>query len=355
MLVGYFYLRMGEMMFKYKIIKTANASYLYDGVTANILEVDDRFCENHKLIFRAIEQPDLVVKDEQLSEKIAEVATCVEAGAVAKVSDSEIEYWFDEKEFLDMVENDMCQLMIGITEKCNMRCRYCVYGGHYASERTHSDNNIMESTLLKAVDHFFGVSKNKTKIINFYGGEPFVNFSAIEKTVDYVETIDHSVKFYITTNGTLLSERIQEWFLSHPNVTLYVSLAGIPQRHDELRVLKNGVPTFNTIRENLLQLRNKDSAAFFERIRFIYNIFDDVQLLEIQEFFEKDELFEGVTCIPEVSYAWLANDERSDDHGRNPQPVRPDPRIPPRHGQGGKGGSGIAPERIRHEHSQGTF
>lgn len=297
-------------MFKYTLFKTDNAIYFYDGVTSNFLEIDEYFYVNHKPIIDAVEQRENVeINDVQLRTHVEEMISCIEEGDLAEISDAGTSYWFDEKKYLQSIENEMCQLMIGVTEKCNMRCRYCVYGGHYESERIHGESNIPETIILKAIDYFFEISKNKNKIVNFYGGEPFVNFAAIERAVHYIESVDDTVKFYITTNGTLITEKIQNWFLAHPNVDLYVSLAGIPQRHDELRVLKDGMPTFETIKRNLLQLRNRDVSAFKNRVHFIFNIFADVQLMELQEFFDCDELFDGVINIPEVSYIDCYDDD----------------------------------------------
>ena len=109
----------------------------------------------------------------------------------------------------------MSHLMLGVTEICNMRCRYCVYGGYYKNERIHSNRIMAVETGKYAIDFFLQESGNRELILNFYGGEPFTNFPVIKAVFEYAERKFLSVKSYITTNGTLLSRDIAEWFLQN--------------------------------------------------------------------------------------------------------------------------------------------
>lgn len=290
-------------MFKYTTFKTNSKCYLYDGTTGNIFEIDELFYNNHIEIFRAVADDKEYQKlENSLKEKVIELREAISNSVMVEVPQCSGNYWFDEKEYLEALSSDMCQLMIGITEKCNMRCKYCIYSGHYENERKHSERNISLDNLKKAIDYFYSISKNKNKIFNFYGGEPFVKFDAIKESVNYINSIDSSAKFYITTNGTLLSDDIITWFTNNKNVTLYVSLAGTPQTHDELRVFKNELPTFSIIKNNILKLKKIDFDSFAKRVHFIFNIFDDIQLFEIQKFWEEDDLFKGNEFLPEITY-----------------------------------------------------
>lgn len=290
-------------MFKYRVFKTESKCYLYDGTTGNIFEIDELFYNNHVEIFRALTDNEGYNKlEKSLKEKVEELRDAVSNSVMAEVPQHSGKYWFDEEEYFKTLSSDMCQLMIGITERCNMRCKYCIYSGHYENERKHSERNISSDKLKKAIDYFYSISKNKNKIFNFYGGEPFVKFDAIKGSVDYINSIDSSARFYITTNGTLLSDDIITWFSNNKNVTLYVSLAGTPQTHDELRVFKNELPTFSIIKNNIMKLKKTDFDSFAKRVHFIFNIFDDAQLFEIQKFWEEDDMFKGNEFLPEITY-----------------------------------------------------
>jgi uncharacterized protein len=155
----------------------------------------------------------------------------------------------------------------------------------------------------KTIDLFFEHSaQTEKRIINLYGGEPFYDFELMKKTVDYINKIDPKVDICITTNGLLLNKEVMKWFFENSNISLMVSLAGTPKIHDQLRVTVGNAPTFKAIKENLLFAKEYDESSYRKRINFIFNIFDEIQLKKIQNFWDMDEIFQGIEYLPEVSF-----------------------------------------------------
>ncbi len=296
------------MKYNYSIFSTLNNHYLFDGTSGNIFNIEDTFFRNHERLFNNI-YTDKYKSDKEFLHEYDEIFNAIKSNALMLPSNNDFRYWFDINEYKQNCFNEMKHLMIGITEKCNMRCKYCIYGGHYKNERTHGKTNINYDTLKQSIAYFFKISSNNEKIINFYGGEPFLNFNAIKKMVEYINSIDKNVKIYITTNGVLLNEDIIKWFSDNENVNLFISLAGIPARHDELRVLANETPTFDIIRKNILHLKKCDYVSYKNRINFIFNIFDEIQLIELQNFWQQDELFQGLSHDPEITYIDCTDDD----------------------------------------------
>lgn len=294
--------------FKYTVFSTKNNNYLYDGVSGNIFNIEESILNNHTEIFKSIlngKYPE----DMNLKSNYEEVLDAIKSSCILKASKKPFEYWFNLDNYKRDFNNDIKHLMVGVTEKCNMRCKYCIYGGHYENERIHGEIDMNFDTLKQSVDFFLNMSNSSDKIINLYGGEPFINFKTIEKIVDYIENIDNTIQFYITTNGVLLDEHIMNWFSNKKNIHLFVSLAGVPNKHDELRVLANNKPTYETIKNNLLYLKKVDIESYCNRINFVFNLFDEIQLIELNKYWETDELFKGLKGKPEITFIDCADDD----------------------------------------------
>ena len=201
--------------------------------------------------------------------------------------------------------------MSDLYSSSNMRCKYCIYGGNYEYERTHANNQIDVETLKNGIEFFFKMSESSDKIINFYGGEPFLEFDKIEYAVEYIDSLHDEIKYYVTTNATLINDRIIRWFSSKTNVELFVSLGGVPYRHDEVRVLANEEPTFDLIKCNLMKLKEYDELSYKKRVHFAFNIFSERQLIEISNFWNNDPIFSGLENLPEITFIDCVEDNGS--------------------------------------------
>lgn len=88
-----------------------------------------------------------------------------------------------------------------------------------------------------------------------------------------MKSVDDSAMIFATTNGTLLNKSVCEWFINNNNILFYViSMAGLPQMHDKLRVTPNGGDTFNLIKSNLLYLKIIDKNSYENRF-ILFSIF----------------------------------------------------------------------------------
>ncbi len=284
------------MNYNVKKIKTKDKYYLYDSVTSNILEIENSIEDEIDDAITAINN------NRKLETKAyQEIIEAIQNGLIKKLDNSQCDYWFDENAYFDDLKNKN-HLLIGVTEKCNMRCKYCVYGGHYKNERIHSEKEISYETTINAINLFLDNTNSEHVIFNFYGGEPFLKFDVIKKSVNH---ISHKVNDYtvvITSNGTLINDDVIDWFVSNENIHIYISLAGTKETHDKLRVYKDGINgTFAQIKRNVMKIKDKDINAYRKRLNFVFNIFSENQLFEIRDFWNKEEMFSGIENIPEVT------------------------------------------------------
>ena len=194
------------MKFVYTVYKCENQKYyLYDGTSSNIFEITENLYKNHQRIISALNDGSIVLTDDD-QEDFKQLKEAVEEGVFLERESEALSYWFDLEKYIkkDIFQN--VQLMLGVTEICNMRCKYCIYGGHYENERVHSNKIMTIETVKNAINYFIKSSKAPQKAINFYGGEPFTNFKLIKEAVEMVKEKEPSMQILITTNGLLLKE-----------------------------------------------------------------------------------------------------------------------------------------------------
>ena len=101
-------------------------------------------------------------------------------------------------------------IMIILTEYCNLNCSYCFE--HFKSMR-----HISYECAKKIVDTELEDNKYSSYLIEFFGGEPFIEFDLMQQLYEYIETKGKNVTYFITTNGTLVHGNIQSWLYNRRN------------------------------------------------------------------------------------------------------------------------------------------
>lgn len=201
-------------------------------------------------------------------------------------------------EQLDWIcKNITTQLVLSITEKCNMNCHYCGY--HYKREKWNKIFLDMElSTAYKAIDELFNRSLiNDTIFISFYGGEPLLRRDFIDKCIEYAKNknvLHKKVLFTMPTNGTLFNDDTCQ-FLIKNNILLTISLDGPRSIHDRYRIFNDNSPTYDVVIENLKKLYYLDKNYFLDCVIFLPvhtpPYFDDIVY----------EYFENLPCLNQFS------------------------------------------------------
>ena len=193
----------------------------------------------------------------------------------------------------------MSDLVLIVSEACNLRCDYCTYTASYPGYRSHSKHFMTLEVAIKAIDKFFsynnehsfrGYSDRNINIV-FYGGEPLLNFDIIQKTILYSEMVrkeHYGVVFSVSTNLTLLKDEYLSFFRDH-NVYLNVSFDGPSQEHDRYRHFNNGKPTYQTVLDNLKRIHNFDKEFYFNKVRLLPTLNGNSDAIVIYDFFKKME------------------------------------------------------------------
>lgn len=146
---------------------------------------------------------------------------------------------------------EVCMFIIGITEKCNLRCTYCCYSGEYANNRSHGIQSLASNDIDAIFDFIQHVTIKRPLRIAFYGGEPLLKYSLVQYAiVKGLEIWKKDVVFSISTNGTVLTPDKIDWMVTH-NVELAISIDGTEPFHNRHRVDSRGNGSYTKIYEAL--------------------------------------------------------------------------------------------------------
>lgn len=143
---------------------------------------------------------------------------------------------------------DSCQkkLVIVPTMDCNLSCSYCFIGQNIKPLK-------MSNAVVEQVKKYITKNYNKfeTVVIDWFGGEPLLEYSIIKEITEHVLGLDMNVQSDITTNGVLLTPEIIDNLENLRIFSLQVTLDGLKHTHDKKRVFKSGEGTFDLIMKNL--------------------------------------------------------------------------------------------------------
>ncbi len=139
-------------------------------------------------------------------------------------------------------------LCLHVAHTCNLNCSYC-----FASQgKYHGDRALMTLDVAKqAIDFLVENSGKRHNLeVDFFGGEPLMNFGMIKDLVKYARSIEKkynkNFRFTLTTNGVLIDDDVIE-FANKECSNVVLSLDGRQEVHDRFRVDYAGNGSFKKI------------------------------------------------------------------------------------------------------------
>ena len=189
--------------------------------------------------------------------------------------------------------NNSIHIDINITSICNIACTYCSEGNECGLSSLYLKNTqVKVQDLIKALDK----NPNKQKTINFWGGEPFINFDYIKTIIEYYKN-NKDYSFFFYTNGILVPNYIdilKKWneefgkekgYDGQSRLIIQISYDG-KYLTDNIRVDKTGKGTadkvekaFRLLKENNIETSLK-SVISHEGFDHLYDSFLDCYNLQ---------------------------------------------------------------------------
>lgn len=203
-------------------------------------------------------------------------------------------------------------LCLNIAHDCNLRCKYCFASqGDYD---THKRELMSFDVAKRAVDLLIRSTEGKRQHceIDFFGGEPLMNFDVVKQTIEYIreqEKIHNRIfKLSLTTNGMLL-DPAKVKYLTDQHISLILSLDGRPEVHNRMRPDAGGRDSYDTCARNqVYAAKHRNGEEYYVRGTYTkYNLdfTEDVRHMA-------DLGFEGLSMEPvvgdDLSYAITDDD-----------------------------------------------
>jgi uncharacterized protein len=229
--------------------------------------------------------------EEDAKEVLAELSEMVRTGAL----------FHEEQPAVRVNDNGELKAMcLNVAHDCNLRCRYCFA----ATGEYHLGRALMPLSVGKAALDFLVARSGKRKNleVDFFGGEPLMNFDVVQEIVTYGRELEKkhekSFHFTLTTNALGITPEVVE-FANRELHNVVISLDGRKEVHDALRVTKTGTGSFDLVLPRAKELglsRQNLGKDYYIRGTFTRNNLDFAKDVE----FLADQGFEQISIEPVV-------------------------------------------------------
>ncbi len=222
----------------------SGAVHVVDDLSYDIIELYDQKKEKEEIENIMLEKyKDEGINKEDIEETFEEIDKLIKEG---KLFSEDV----FENQNLDLKKRDnvIKALCLHVAHTCNLNCEYCFAGqGKY-----HGEDAIMSfETGKKALDFLVENSGTRKNLeVDFFGGEPLVNFDVVKKLVEYARSIEKEknkhFRFTLTTNGVLLDDDVID-FLNKEMNNVVLSLDGRKEINDAKRKRLDGTGSYDII------------------------------------------------------------------------------------------------------------
>ena len=164
-------------------------------------------------------------------------------------------------------------LCLHIAHTCNLNCSYCFASqGKYHGDRALMSFEVGKQALDFLVSHS-GTRKNLE--VDFFGGEPLMNFDVVKQLVAYARSIEKEAgknfRFTLTTNGMLIDQDVID-FANKEMSNVVLSLDGRKDVHDRFRVDYAGHGSYDKIVPKFQELvRQRGNKDYYMRGTFTHH------------------------------------------------------------------------------------
>lgn len=276
------------------LFRTSQMPYLYDVNTDTILPISERQFHEAKA-------------DKSLSSPLFQ--TMREAGFLKENRVEEAEH--PGTPYLGFyLDHKINQMILQVTQSCNLRCEYCIYSGAYHT-RSHSQKQMTTEIAHRAIDFLISHSADSEEVfLSFYGGEPLLRVDLIQDCIEYFRKAGRGkkVSYNLTTNGTLLTDEIADLLVAN-EISVMFSLDGPEPIHDYHRkYAKDGKGSFETLKKNVIRLRERYPDYFAKHVNFNTVLDQRRDFSCVDDFVSGEDWLQGVIFSSSV----IANDYGED-------------------------------------------
>ena len=202
-------------------------------------------------------------------------------------------------------------LCLHIAHDCNMCCKYCFAGeGEYSGDRSLMSFEVGK----RALDFLIEQSGSRKNLeVDFFGGEPLLNFDVVKQLVAYARSIEKekgkNFRFTLTTNGVLLNDEVMEW-ANKECYNVVLSLDGRKETNDRMRRTRNDKGTYDLILPKFQKMaKERNQQGYYSRGTYThYNTDFANDILHLADLGFEQLAMEPVVTDPKMDYALQESD-----------------------------------------------
>lgn len=186
-------------------------------------------------------------------------------------------------------------LVLCLTEQCNLRCSYCYYKDIQSDRANVMSRETMEAAIRLCLDRTL-TFKQKYMNITFFGGEPLIRKEEIYAGTEYAKGVlaeamdsgrapkDFDLRFAINTNGTLFDDQMLD-FCEKENFRIYISVDGPAMQHNISRRTVGDTGSFDAMVKHLPRISKMNTVALCTVTReHVPHLFEGVKWIHEQGF-----------------------------------------------------------------------
>ncbi|MBQ8074584.1 MAG: thioether cross-link-forming SCIFF peptide maturase [Oscillospiraceae bacterium] len=204
-------------------------------------------------------------------------------------------------------------LCLHVAHTCNLNCAYCFASqGKYNGERAVMSYEVGKRALDFLVEHS---GKRRNLEVDFFGGEPLMNFQVVKDLVAYARSIEKAAgknfRFTLTTNGMLIDDDVID-FANREMSNVVLSLDGRKEVHDRYRVDYAGNGSWERIVPKFQKLvKERGGKNYYMRGTFTHHNPDFLQdIRQMLDLGFTELSMEPVVCAPDDPTALTEEDKR---------------------------------------------
>lgn len=202
-------------------------------------------------------------------------------------------------------------LCLHIAHSCNLNCSYCFA----AQGKYHGEDALMSfETGKRALDFLVENSGTRKNLeVDFFGGEPLLNFNVVKQLVKYARSIEKeknkNFRFTLTTNGMLIDDDVID-FCNAEMDNVVLSLDGRREIHDHFRKDLGGNGSYDKILPKFKKfVEKRGDKSYYMRGTFTHNNVDFTNdIFHMADLGFKELSMEPVVCPPNEPYALTEED-----------------------------------------------
>ncbi len=248
------------------------------------------------------------LKDSYPEEDIRDVYSEIVELYNDKILFSEDDY---EKFAETAIASPIKSMCLHVSHDCNLRCDYCFAAtGDFGTGR----KLMTFETGKKAIDFLLRESAGRKNLeLDFFGGEPLMNFDVVKQIVEYAreeeKKVGKTIRFTITTNGMLLTEDKMD-FINNEMSNVVLSIDGRKEVNDRMRKRVDGRGSYDRIIENFKKFvpMRGDKDYYVRGTYTKYNLDFSEDVIHLYEQGFEQISVEPVMAPPEMPYAITEED-----------------------------------------------